>query len=104
MFNKLNDVSTDYSIQKGHNTLSDFITNWASFKELTYSSIKSYFEKQNLIHDYNSKLEQIKNNNESSVITPNKDALSTVIINEHNIEQDNKELSIIFVKKIKSLL
>lgn len=75
----------DHSV--GHACLGNFIESWSSFKEFSLISLKNYFEKKELIHNYENKINSFSPTN---LEIESKKQLTT---EEPNI-----------VKKIKSLL
>lgn len=89
----LNQAYPDNNFDKssGHECLSKFLKSWTSFKEFSLISLKNYFEKQELITDYENKLNSL-----SQITVDHKEK------NESEEQLTNTQLPVI--KKIKSLL
>lgn len=87
----------------GHQCLTQFINSWKSFKEISLTSFKTHFEKQNIIKEYEAKL---KEHNIVSQVAETPDMEKEAI--EKPIEeigtQSVDSLNMPVVKKIKSLL
>lgn len=79
--------NNNFKSSLGHQFLTEFINSWKSFKELSVTSLNSYFEKQALINQYEAKLNP---NNvpsvESSVVNPIIEPIVETTTTSHKIK------------------
>lgn len=90
--------NNQFNKELGHSCLSKFIETWKSAKEVCVPQLKTYFEKQELIADYEAKLH--KNTYSTDSYTPEPTVETTVEPTPEVVE----DTTIPVVKKIKSML
>lgn len=91
--------SNQFNKELGHACLSKFIETWKIAKEVCVPQLKTYFEKQEIIADYEAKLNQQKSSGD--IYTPDHNVETSLTLDK---QPEVEEPSIPVVKKIKSML
>lgn len=93
--------NNQFSKESGHACLNKFIEIWKNAKEVCVPQLKTYFEKQALIADYEAKLQQQKTSSDNYHLD---DILNKTPIGKKDEEVVEDEPVIPAVRKVKSLL
>ncbi len=84
----------------GHSCLSQFINAWKNFKEISLTSLKTYFEKQNIIKEYENKLKEHNIISSQSTTPDNIEPNNDIAVEVTPVDTFSTPI----IKKVKSLL